>query len=140
MKKSTNDLLEELKNCDTFKSYHDKNIESYNDETLSDILKKLIADKGLRKSDVIRRAEISEVYGFQIFSGERRPERNKLLCLCISMGLELEEVQELLKKCGYSLLYVKNPVDCVVIYALCRRLSVADCNSLLYEYDLPTLW
>lgn len=138
-KKSTEELLKELQNCDTFKSYHVNNIGSYTDSTLSDMLKEHIQAKSLKKTDVIRRAEISEVYGFQIFSGERKPERNKLLCLCIAMALSLDEIQELLKKSGYSQLYVKNPVDCIIIYGICKGLSVADINFMLYDYDLQTL-
>lgn len=137
--KSTNDLLKELKGCDTFKSYHVKNAEFYNDTPLSDMLKELIKKKSLRKTDVIRRAEISEIYGFQIFSGERKPERNKLLCLCIAMRLDFDEIQDLLKKSGYSQLYVKNPADCIIIYGICKGFSVAEINFMLYDYDLQTL-
>ena len=82
---------------------------------------------------------MSEVYGYQIFSGLRTPERNKLLCLALAMRLTLDETQTLLKSAGYTLLYVKRPVDSVVIYGICKHLTVADVNCLLYEYELETL-
>ena len=43
-----------------------------------------------------RHADIS------VFSGRRRPSRDRLLCLCISMESSLEETQQLLKRVGYS--------------------------------------
>ena len=103
------------------------------------MLKSLVLKKGLKKSAVIKAAEISEVYGYQIFSGKRIPERKKLLCLAVAMGLNLEETQTLLKCAGYSPLYVKLPFDSVVLYGICKQLSVVEINELLYQHKLETL-
>lgn len=88
---------------------------------------------------MIRRSELSEIYAYQIFSGVRVPERKKLLCLAIGMGLTLEELQNLLKCAGYAQLYVKKPFDCIVIYGVCNKLSVAQVNGILYDYGQETL-
>ena len=95
--------------------------------------------KGLKKAQVIKNAELSEVYGYQIFSGLRIPERKKLLCLAVGMALNIEQTQQLLKCAGYSQLYVKLPFDSVILYGLCKKLSVLQINELLYDYDLETL-
>lgn len=95
--------------------------------------------KGLQKSQVIKNAELSEVYGYQIFSGVRVPERKKLLCLAVGMKLNIDEVQQLLKCAGYSQLYVKKPFDSVVLYGFCKGLSIVEINELLYKYKLETL-
>ena len=95
--------------------------------------------KGLKKAQVIKNAELSEVYGYQIFSGLRIPERKKLLCLAVGMALNIEQTQHLLKCAGYSQLYVKLPFDSVILYGLCKKLSVLQINELLYDYDLETL-
>ena len=108
-------------------------------ESLSMLLERLLEEKGLKKSVVIKRAELAEVYGYQIFSGLRVPERKKLLCLAIGMELNLEQVQTLLKCAGYSMLYVKIPFDSIVLFGICKRLSVVEINELLYEYGLETL-
>lgn len=55
------------------------------------------------------------------------------------MQLSLDETQTLLKSSGYAPLYAKNPFDCIVIYGLCRKLSVAQINDLLYDYEMETL-
>ena len=108
-------------------------------EDLSSLLDTLIKKHNLKKSQVIRCAEISEVYAYQIFSGIRVPDRKKLLCLAIAMELSLDEVQSLLKCAGYSTLYVKLPFDSVIIYGICKKLSVGEINETLYDYDLETL-
>ena len=108
-------------------------------ENLSNLLDKLLKKYNLKKSEIIRLAEMSEVYAYQIFSGLRVPERKKLLCLAIAMKLSLDEVQMLLKCAGYSTLYVKLPFDSVILYGICKKLSVVQINEILYEYSLETL-
>lgn len=99
----------------------------------------LLESKGLKKAQVIKNAEIAEVYSYQIFSGIRVPERKKLLCLAVGMKLNIEETQQLLKCAGYSQLSVKLAFDSIVLYGLCKQLSVVQINELLYECGLETL-
>ncbi len=139
MKKDTSKIVEELGLSDNFKSFYNENKSYMIDSSLSEMLENLLESKGLKKSQVIKDAEISEVYGYQIFSGRRIPERNKLLCLTVAMGLNLEETQTLLKCAGYSPLYVKIPFDSVILYGICKKMNVVDINGLLYEYGLETL-
>lgn len=103
------------------------------------MLDRLLKEKNLKKSTVIKAAEISEVYAYQIFSGLRVPERNKLLCLGVAMSLNLDEIQTLLKCAGYAPLYVKLPFDSILIYGICNKLSVVEINEILFDYELETL-
>ncbi len=139
MQKDTSKIIEELGLCDDFKTFYDDNKEYMVSVTLSQLLNDLIKEKGLKKSQVIRQSELSEVYSYQIFSGLRVPERKKLLCLAVGMQLNLDEVQTLLKCAGYSPLYVKIPFDSIVLYGICKQLSIVEINELLFEYDLETL-
>jgi hypothetical protein len=139
MQKDTSRLLEELNLHPDFQSYYHKNKDHLVTSTLSELLEQLLTKKGLKKSQVIRNAELSEVYGYQIFSGIRVPERKKLLCLAIGMDLNIDETQQLLKAAGYSQLYVKLPFDSVILYGLCKGLSVVQINELLYTYELEML-
>ncbi len=79
------------------------------------------------------------MYAYQIFSGLRVPERKKLLCLAIGMTLNIEETQTLLKAAGYPPLYVKIPFDSIILYGLCRRLTIAETNDLLFENGIEML-
>lgn len=137
--KDTSKIIEELKFCDSFTAFYNENKDFLCTDTLSKLISDLIKKHGLKKSEIIRNSEISEIYAYQIFSGKRVPERKKLLCLCIGMSLNLDEVQTLLKTAGYSPLYVKLPFDSIVIYGICKGLSVLQINNLLFDYDLETL-
>ncbi len=139
MAKDTSKIVEELGLCDDFRTFYDENKDYMVKESLSELLDSLLGLKGLKKSQVIRASELSEVYAYQIFSGVRVPERKKLLCLAVAMGLTLDEAQTLLKAAGYSPLYVKLPFDSIVLYGICKGLSVVQINELLYEYGLETL-
>ena len=139
MRKDTSEIVKELGLCPDFQTFYSENKEYMVSADLAQLLTELLERKGLRKSQVIKNAEFSEVYGYQIFSGVRMPERKKLLCLAVSMKLNIDEAQQLLKCAGYAPLYVKKPFDSVVLYGLCKALSVIEINELLYQYDLETL-
>ena len=137
--KETTKIVEELELCSYFKAFYDENKNYMIKEDLASLLDSLIKKYDLKKSQVVRCAEISEVYAYQIFSGMRVPDRKKLLCLAIAMELSLDEVQSLLKCAGYSTLYVKLPFDSVIIYGICKKLSVVEINEILFDYELETL-
>lgn len=139
MQKDTSEIVKELGLCPDFQAFYKANKDYMVSGNLSALLSQLLDAKGLKKSQVIKSAELSEVYGYQIFSGVRVPERKKLLCLAVGMELNIEETQQLLKCAGYPQLYVKLPFDSIVLYGLCKQLSVVQINELLYEYGLETL-
>ena len=139
MEKNTAEIVKELGLCPDFQTFYSENKDYMLTQKLTELLAQLLERKGLKKSQVIQKAELSEVYGYQIFSGIRVPERKKLLCLAIGMGLNIEEAQQLLKCAGYAPLYVKLPFDSIVLYGLCKGLSVVQINELLFSYGLETL-
>ncbi|MBQ9768912.1 MAG: XRE family transcriptional regulator [Clostridia bacterium] len=139
MAKDTSKIVEELGLCPDFKTFYSENSDYMIKEKLSELLNGLMEKHGLKKSQIIREAEMSEVYAYQIFSGIRIPERKKLLCIAVAMKLSLDEVQTLLKSAGYPTLYVKLPFDSVILYGICKRLSVVEINEILFEYELETL-
>lgn len=139
MEKDTSKIVEELGLCPNFNTFYNENKDYMVTNSLSEMLEKLLHKKGLKKAQVIKNAELSEVYAYQIFSGLRVPERKKLLCLAIGMSLNLDEAQSLLKCAGYSPLYVKLPFDSIILYGICKNLSVVEINELLFEYNLETL-
>ena len=139
MSKDTSKIIEELGFCSDFKTFYNKNNEFLLKESLSELLGRFLKEKGLKKSCVIKKSELAEVYAYQIFSGLRMPDRKKLLCLAIGMELNLDEAQTLLKLGGYAPLYVKAPFDSIIIYGICKKLSIVEINELLFNYELETL-
>lgn len=140
MKKTTAELMKELERFESFQLFRSQNQEQLGETPLHEALQALLAEKGLEKAAVIERAQMSEIYAYQVFSGTRsHPRRGKLLSLAVGMGLSLAETQTLLKQTGYAPLYPKLPFDAVVIYGLCKGLDVCQINALLYENELETL-
>lgn len=139
MQKDTSKIVEELGLSPDFKTFYVENKDYMVSGNLSELLSQLLLEKNLKKSQVIKASELAEVYGYQIFSGVRVPERKKLLALAVGMGLNIDQAQRLLKCAGYSQLYVKLPFDSIILYGLCKQLSVLQINELLYEYGLETL-
>ena len=139
MQKDTSEIVKELGLCPDFQTFYQENEDYMISGNLAELLEQLLERKDLKKSQAIKNAELSEVYGYQIFSGIRVPERKKLLCLAVGMGLNIDETQQLLKCAGYPQLYVKLPFDSVVLYGLCRTLTVVQINELMYEHGLEML-
>ena len=81
--KDTSKIVEELGLCADFKSFYDENRNYMVKSSLSELLNELAAKSPLKKSQIIKNSELSEVYAYQIFSGLRVPERKKLLSLCV---------------------------------------------------------
>ena len=133
--KSTAKLEEELKLYPNYVSFYEENRAAVSSGVLSDLLGELLLKKRLKKSEVIRAANLNEVYGYQIFRGDRLPERAKLLALVFGMGLDFDETQQLLKSAGYAPLYAKRSFDCIVIYALMHQMTLFQTNDLLYRYE-----
>lgn len=139
MTRDTGKIVEELQLCDDFKTFYDENKTYMISHTLSEQLCRFAEESGKKKTEIIRGAELSEVYGYQIFSGVRMPTRSKLICLALSMELTLDDVQMLLRTAGYAPLYVKIPTDSVIMYGICKKMSVPDVNAMLFQYKCELL-
>lgn len=140
MQKSTTELLNELKNFDSFKEYEKINKNSMINKTLSQYLCDLLEEKHLKKSDVIRKGELNESYAYQMFSGVKStPSKDKLICLSIGMDLSVDETNSLLKLAGLSPLYPRIKRDSIIIINMNNKKSVVEINEELYNEWEETL-
>lgn len=140
MNKTTGELLELLKKESSLKQYINTASDNLiNQIPLSDRLNTLIKEKGLKKSDVIYRAGLDRSYAYQIFDGQKKPHCDRVLALCLAMGLGIEETQQLLKQTGYAPLYARLKPDSIILFALEHTLSTTEVNELLYEMGEPLL-
>lgn len=138
-RKPTDELLQHLTATRNLDDYLEKNRTFMADSSLCEILEKLLEQKQCTKAEAIKKAEINEIYGYQIFAGKRMPSRDKLICLAVGMGLTFEETQGLLKITGFAPLYPKRARDSIIIFGLQKKMSVPQINSLLYEKENETL-
>lgn len=139
MKKNTQELLEILNSTDKIETYLSGYPEVIPQEPLSEALEKLLTEKGLKKSRCISASGLDRNYGYQIFSGERTPSRDKILALCLAMHLTLGEVHTLLCSTGYPDLYAKNQRDSVLIFAFNKQFSLIETNELLLELKMDLI-
>lgn len=97
MKKSTQELLDILKNTPAFSNYAEQEEAELIEVSLSDYLNRLIQAKNQDLPSLIRKSGLDRTYCYQIFDGRKRPSRDKVLALCFAMDLSFTEVQQLFK-------------------------------------------
>lgn len=131
-RKTTDELLELLKQKKSFDEYLQEGPE-FVDMGLPQYLEEVMKIKGLKKADVIRKSQLDRINAYQIFSGTRKPNRDKLLALGFGMELSIEEMQKMLKISEYPILYVKNKRDSIILFGLKKKASLSEVNELLYE-------
>lgn len=84
-------------------------------------------------------SQIDNDYIYQILNGKRRPDRDKVIALCLAIGMTDRECIRCLERSNYGILYAKNKRDAVIIYAFRNQLSVLELNEKLDELRLKPL-
>lgn len=139
MIKNTDEMQQEIQSTDNIYDVLDNNHESFRFEELSEYLKELLERKNIKPAEAIRKSGIDRCYGHQIISGKRVPSRDKLIALSFGMGLELDEVNDLLKISRNRTLYARDQRDAVIIYAFTNKLSIIETNQLLFDKDIEII-
>jgi hypothetical protein len=88
---------------------------------------------------VIKKSGIERTYGHHLFSGARKPSRDKVIMLAFGFEMDYKKAQELLKIGQKRPLHPKIMRDAVIIYALTHGLPVVDVQITLGELELPLL-
>ena len=137
--KNTSDLLQELNNTSNIEAYLKENEDILVNQALCTYLTEFVASKSLSKADIIRKSDINEIYGYQIFSGKRFPSRNKLIRLCIGAKFTIEEINNVMTMGEFSPLYPKIMRDSILIFGIKNGYSIMKINELLYSHELDTI-
>ena len=138
--KSTDDLSQELMSQPNLDQYITENQAYFVDVDVSAFLTNLYEKCGLSKAALARRSGMSEVYLHQVFSGRRRPSRDRLLCLCIGLDAGLEEANLLLKGMGYAPIYPRLKRDAIISHGLLHRTPLTEINDKLFSENEKTLF
>ena len=143
MKKTTDELMKQLKGERSVEDYFSRNDnEDIFFGDLYELISYFMAKKKLKKKQVIDRAQLSTVYGYEILSGKSKKHvsRDRVIQLCFGLRLDIEESQQLLKKSGYAPLYPRDTRDSIIIFSIVNGLSVIETNTKLDEYGLALLF
>lgn len=122
--------LTQARSLEEFEKQHGESIQSIGFNVL---LQQLIAQKGLTLAVAIKKANITKSYAYQLISGDREPSRDKVIAFCLGLELSLEAANRLLRAAYKAPLYVKEPRDLVIIFALSNGYPLVDTNILLDE-------
>jgi hypothetical protein len=100
---------------------------------------RLFAKTGLRKSSVIRQANISRSYGYQIIGGHRIAKRDYYIAIAVAMRLDLATTQWLLAITEAGVLYRPLKRDAAIIFAIEHEYDHWELYELLCALELPPL-
>ena len=138
--KSTGDLNQELMARWDIDAYLKENEAYFAEEDAKDLLGLLFERTGLSKAALARKAGMSEVYLHQVFSGRRKPSRDRLICLCIGLEATLEETQQILRQSTYAQLYLKVRRDAIISFGILHRSKLNEINDKLFSENEKTLF
>ena len=138
--KTTDDLSQELMSQPNLDQYITENEAYFADTDISAFLAGIYEKCGLSKAALARRSGMSEVYLHQVFSGRRKPSRDRLLCICLGLEATLDEVQKLLKQAGYAPLYPRRKREAIIAHGVVHHTPLREINDKLFIENEKTLF
>lgn len=136
---STREMENRLFAAPDFAEFLKENADGMRTPRLCYHLLALCRERNLKPVEVARRAGLDRTYGHQLFSGVRKPSRDKLIQLAFGFGLSVDEAQELLKIAQKSLLYPKIMRDAAVMRCLFEGRALDDLQELLLQLHLTLI-
>lgn len=136
--KTTNELLKLLSNIHSESDLHSFSTELSEKEkkiSFSEFLLSKIQEKEISPGRLWELSQIQRNYGYQILNGTKTPGRDKVIALCLSLSLPLEDTQRALMLANAGALYARRKRDSILIFSLQKGFSVMDTNILLTDFS-----
>lgn len=109
------------------------------DETFSSMLLRLIDERGLKDTEVYKRANIDRRLFSKIRKSSYVPSKATALALCIALRLSLDETHDLLSRAGLAL-SPSSLSDVIIRFHIERGIyNIDEVNAALFEYGQMTL-
>lgn len=121
----TNMMREKLKG-----DFFPQNTEEFLDNDIRSFFDELFLKTGQKKSEVIRKANISRTYGYQIMDGRRLGKRDYYILIGIAMSLDLSTIQRMLAITDCAALHPLIKRDAAIIFAINHGYD----NEKIYEF------
>lgn len=133
MEKTTEELYNELQKADDVFEFAKENEMELESFCLTELLEEYVEKYQKPKKDVIKDAGLDITYGYQIFDGRKKPRRDKVLQLAFGFPLSVEDANKLFRAGGLNDLYIRCKRDAICMYALQQKMTIDECNDLLYK-------
>lgn len=132
MNKRTEDLLNQLKLENiTYGEYLTENESCFIKNDFSNFWKKIIELSGMKKTDIINKADIGYTFFYDILKGKKHPSRDTLIRIFIALRLDIDICQEALRMYEWAALYPKIKRDSIILYCLAHNFSLQQTENLL---------
>jgi len=124
---------------DTFPTFPDGDISGFLDPDIRDFFDELFLKAQLSRSAVIRDANISRTYGYQIMDGTRIGKRDYYLAIAFAMRLDLTTTQRMLAVTSSGALHALIKRDAAIIFAINHGYDNLQLYELFIQLELPPL-
>lgn len=135
MKKSTDDLFEELSKKCEIENYINNNLSLFVVHGIHEFWEEACKKSGLSKTNIINKSDFNYCYFYDVINGRKIPSKDKIIRLALTMNMTLDDCQQALRLSEKPLLYPKIKRDSIIIYALNNNLNFYECNELLNTFD-----
>lgn len=109
------------------------------DRELTDYLAELLAERGLKRADVVRDSGVNSTFVYDIFKGKSMSGRDNAIMLAFGLRCDVRETQRLLRLAGVSELWPKRRRDAIILWCVKQGLGRAACDDELYRLGEKTL-
>ena len=135
-KENTTNLMDELMSFRQLSAYLDKyDFEDSIYLSFTEYIDYLFQKKKIKKSNVVRQINMTRSYAYEVFSGIKRPSREKTLLLSYGLKCDYKETQRLLLSAKHNPLHPKDKRDSIIIFAKSNGHALLETNLLLDEFN-----
>ena len=109
------------------------------DDSIRNFFDDLLNSTKQRKSEIIRKANLSRTYGYQLMEGRKKGKRDYYLLIALAMSLDLKTTQRMLSVTGCGALYPLIKRDAAVIFSINHNYDIIETFDFMCSLGVAPL-